>query len=117
MNEKWFRDSRVELIVRYVRWAREAFGINTSRGRKMELSCEMFGEFRNLLNIQLLTTPEFEDAWRELQLGGAVDTRIVNGLLRQIRQEINSAKDRLTRDAELNLIADAVAKAMSDEAT
>lgn len=87
--QRWVEDEAVQLIVQYVQWCRGRYQIVPIRGRKPELSCEMFGDFRQLLDRQLLTTPEFEDGWLELRLDDEhTDPRITEGVLIEITNEI-----------------------------
>jgi len=100
---KWFEDERIRGIVDYVRWRRERDGVRIAPGRKFEMSGEMFGEFRNLLEVQLLTTPEFADAWLELKKhDDRPDDAIIAGVLREIALDLRRRRDegQATFDAE-----------------
>ena len=89
MAKKWYEHEAVQFIRQYVHWRRKREGILPVPGRKPELSCEAFGEFWTLLNVQLLTTPEFGDAWLELRSDDIrADSAIVGGLLGQIVREL-----------------------------
>jgi len=78
-------DPRVLRIKRFVEWYRRRFSVDVTPGRKAELSCEMFGEFRTLVFRQLITTPFGDGAWAELFLeSGLVDGLIAEGVLQEI---------------------------------
>src|SRR5438270_144801 len=98
----WYDDERVRVIVNYVRWRRNRDEIAVSPGPKSELSGEMFGEFRMLLDAQLLTTPEFDASWRELSSDGqTVEATIVEGVLREISRDLTSLVLRFPTDQSL----------------
>jgi len=86
---KWFEDERIRTIVDYVQWRRVSDRIAVVRGRKPELSGEMFGEFRILLEVQLLTTPEFGDSWLELRESDETpNASIVAGVLQEAAKDL-----------------------------
>ena len=86
---KWYDDERVQLIGEYVALRRKQLGINATLGHKAEFSGEMFGEFRNLLDRQLLLTPQFLDGWLELrQSDTEPDSAIVDGVLSEMKKDV-----------------------------
>lgn len=63
----WKNTKAVRYILAYVEWFRQRSEIRPTPGIKPEFSGFAQGEFRNLLYVQLVTTPEFQDGWLELQ--------------------------------------------------
>ncbi len=113
--EIWLMDPAILLISRYAAWRRRKDGIWAVSGRKPELSCIMFGEFRNLLDAQLLTTPEFQDGWLELRnWDGTADKAIAKGVLLEIRKDILREAERGAADKELLAIAADLGRLLAD---
>jgi hypothetical protein len=109
----WDEDPRVKAIVRYVQWRRSRENITTSRGRKFEPSGEMFGEFRVLLDGQLLTTPEFDSAWLELRRDAhSASVVVTEGVLSEVRKDV-AALLKTVPDPELESISEDVERAMA----
>jgi hypothetical protein len=102
----WYGDERVQLIRDYVALRRQQLGIQAELGYKLEFSCEAFGEFRNLLDVQLLSTPEFLDGWLELRES---ETRpydpIVDGVLEEVRKNVERQLEREPTQEWLSLAA------------
>jgi len=91
----WNGDERVQLIRDYVALRRQQLGIRVAIGYKLEFSCEAFGEFRNLLDVQLLSTPEFQDGWLELRESETrpYDPTVV-GVLEEVRKAVERQLER-----------------------
>ncbi len=84
-------DPKIATVKEFVEWYRRRFSVITTPGRKAELSCEMHGEFYNLLFRQLMTTPYGESAWLELfSSSGSINQPILEGLLREIERFLSS---------------------------
>ena len=96
MEQMWQDNEYVQFILRYVKWRRKRDRVPVTSGRKPELSCELFGEFKNLLEMQLLRTPEFESGWLELKANNSqVDMDIIDGLLAEIKIDLSETSDKI----------------------
>lgn len=83
-------EDEMKLLVQYVHWRRLTDGLVTSPGRKPEFSGEMCGEFRTLLESQVLTTTEHGGEWRELGVTARFeDEGVVLGLLREAFRDLD----------------------------
>ena len=110
----WSDDPRLLAILAYVRWRRHFQNLRASPERKFELSCEMFGEFRMLLDAQLLTTTEFYGGWLELRDDDqTIYVPIAVGVLLEIQKDLRVLLRELTQDESLRSVAAQVDDALT----
>lgn len=75
------RVDKLKVIMDWAESNRKKLGITSTPGIKWELSCEMFGEFNNLIS-QLLRTDTGTGVWKELD-----DENVLNLVYDGIKDE------------------------------